>query len=119
MSDEPDLLLAFRAKTDRWADRARAEAKAVRLALAQGSPDSCTVAAASRRLVSIVEFIRSANSSTVVALPSVIQKPGVTPDEAAQFLAVMDDIIALNGEMSGLLLANTAVIRAAMRRGRR
>jgi hypothetical protein len=42
----------------------------------------------------------------------------VTRDEAEQFQAVVDDIIALNGEMSALLLANTAVLRAAMRRNR-
>jgi hypothetical protein len=36
MSDDRDLLLSFRAKTDKWADCARAEAKAVRVALAEG-----------------------------------------------------------------------------------
>jgi hypothetical protein len=69
MNDDRDLLLSFRAKTDRWADRARAEAKAVRLALAEGPGGSAAAAAASRRLFSIVEFIRSANSCTADALP--------------------------------------------------
>ena len=117
MSDDRDLLLSFRAKTDRWADRARAEAKAVRLALAEGRADSAAAAAASRRLVSIVEFMRSANSRTVDALPA-MQKRNVTPDEADELQAVVDDIVALNEEMSALLLANTAVLRAAMRRDR-
>ena len=117
MSDDRDLLFSFRAKTDRWADRARAEAKAVRLALAEGRADSAAAAAASRRLVSIVEFMRSANSRTVDALPA-MQKRNVTPDEADELQAVVDDIVALNEEMSALLLTNTAVLRAAMRRDR-
>jgi hypothetical protein len=117
MNDDRDPLLWFRAKTDRWADRARAEAKAVRLALAQGSAGSTAAAAASRRLFSIVEFIRSANSRTADALPA-MKKRNVTPDEVEQFQAVVDDIVALNEEMSGLLLANNAVLRAAMRRER-
>ena len=115
MDHDRDLLLSFRAKSDRWADRAGAEAKAVRLALADGPAGSAAAAAASRRLFSIVEFIRSANSSTADAA---MKKRNVTPDEAEQFEAVVDDIIALNGEMSALLLANAAVLRAAMRRDR-
>ena len=115
MNDDRDLLLSFRAKTDKWADRARAEAKAVRLALAEGPAGSAAAAAASRRLYSIVEFIRSANSRTADAA---MKKRNVTRDEAEQFQAVVDDIIALNGEMSALLLANTVVLRAAMRRDR-
>jgi hypothetical protein len=118
MDDDRDLLLSFRAKSERWADRARAEAKAVRLALAEGSEGAVAAAAASRRLFRIVEFIRSANS-TINALPAMINEDGVTPAEADQFHAVADEIIALNGEMSALLLANTAALRAAMKRGRR
>jgi hypothetical protein len=119
MDDERDPLLSFRAKSDRWADRARAEAKAVRLALADGPAGSAAAAAASRRLFSLVEFIRSANSRTINSLPAMINEDGVTLDEAEQFRAIADDILALNGEMSALLLANTAALRAAMRRGRR
>jgi hypothetical protein len=119
MDYDRDPLLSFRAKTDRWADRARAEAKAVRLALAQGPADSAAAAAASRRLFRIVEFIRAANSRTIDALPAMIKENGVTPDDADQFQAVADEIIAVNGEMSALLLANTASLRAAMKRGRR
>jgi hypothetical protein len=117
MDDDRDLLLSFRAKSDRWADRARAEAKAVRLALAEGPAGSAAAAAASRRLVSIVEFMRLANSRTVDALPA-MKKRNVNLDEAEQFQAVVDDILALNEEMSALLLANTAVLRAAMKRDR-
>jgi hypothetical protein len=47
-----------------------------------------------------------------------INEPGITPDEADQFQAVADEIIALNVEMSALLLANTAALRAAMKRDR-
>jgi hypothetical protein len=117
MKDERDPLLSFRAKSERWADRARAEAKAVRLALAEGPAGSAAAAAASRRLFRIVEFIRSANSRTIDALLT-MKKRNVTPDEAEQFHAVADDILALNEEMSALLLANTAVLRAAMKRDR-
>jgi hypothetical protein len=113
MNDDRDLLLSFRAKTDRWADRARAEAKAVRLALAEGPAGSAAAEIASRRLFSIVGFIQSANSRTADAA---MKQRNVTPDEAEQFLAVVHDIIALDREMSALLLANTAVLRAAMRR---
>jgi len=119
MDDERDPLLSFRAKSDRWADRARAEAKAVRLALADGPAASAAAAAASRRLFSLVEFIRSANSRTINSLPAMINEDGVTLDEAEQFRAIADDILALNGEMSALLLANTAALRATMKRGRR
>jgi hypothetical protein len=117
MNDDRDLFLSFRAKSERWADRARAEAKAVRLALAEGSEGAPAAAAASRRLFRIVEFIRSANSHTIDTLLA-MKKRKVTPDEAEQFHAVADDILALNEEMSALLLANTAVLRAAMRRDR-
>jgi hypothetical protein len=102
-------------QSERWADRARAEAKAVRLALAEGSEGAVAAAAASRRLFRTVQFIRWANSRTADAA---MKKRNVTPDEAEQFQAVSDDIIALNGEMSALLLANTAVLRAAMKRDR-
>jgi hypothetical protein len=47
-----------------------------------------------------------------------MKKRNVAPDEAEQFNTVVDDIIALNGEMSALLPANTAVLRAAMKRDR-
>jgi hypothetical protein len=117
MNDDRDLLLSFRAKTDRWADRARAEAKAVRLALAEGPAGSAAAAAASRRLFRIVEFIRAANSLTIDALLA-MKKRNITPDEADDLQAVVDDIVALNEEVSALLLANTAVLRAAMRRDR-
>ena len=118
MNDDRDLLLSFRAKTERWADRARAEAKAVRVALAEGSEGAPAAAAASRRLFRIVEFIRSANYRTIDALPTMVNERGVSLDEAEQFQDVADDIIALNGEMSALLLANTAALRAAMKRNR-
>jgi hypothetical protein len=111
-------LLLFRAKTQRWADRARAEARAVRAALAEGSKGAPAAAAASRRLFSIVEFIRAANSRTINALPTKLSEPGITPYEADEYKAVADEIIALNEEMSGLLLANTAALRAAMKRDR-
>ncbi len=119
MDEDRDLLLAFRAKSERWADRARAEAKAVRLALAEGSEGAVAAAAASRRLFRIVAFIRAANSRTIDALPAMIKQDGVNPDDADQFQAVADEIIAVNGEMSALLLANTASLRAAMKRDRR
>jgi hypothetical protein len=119
MNDDRDLLLSFRAKSDRWADRARAEAKAVRLALAEGPAGSRSLAAAaaSRRLFCIVEFIRSANSRAIDALLA-MKKPNITLDKADELETVVDDILALNEEMSALLLANTAVLRAAMRRDR-
>jgi hypothetical protein len=73
-------------------------------------------AAASHRLFRIVESIHSANFRTINALLEVITEHNVTPDEAEQLGAVADDILALNGEMSALLLANTAALRAAMKR---
>jgi hypothetical protein len=50
MNEDRDLLLSIRAKTERWANRARAEARAVRAALAEGSNGAPAAAAASRRL---------------------------------------------------------------------
>jgi hypothetical protein len=118
MDDNRDPLLSFRARSERWADRARAEAKAVRLALAQGNKGSAAAAAASRRLFRIVGLIHAANFRTIDALPAMLKEHSVTPDEAEQLGAVVDDILALNGEMSALLLANTAALRAAMKRDR-
>jgi hypothetical protein len=119
MNGERDQLLSCRAKGDKWAVRARAEAKAVRLALAEGPAGAVAAAAASRRLFRFVDFIRSANSRTIDALLAMEDHPNVTSDEAEQIHALVDDIIALNEEMSALLLANTASLRAAMKRGRR
>jgi hypothetical protein len=85
MNDDRDLLLSFRAKTDRWADLARAEAKAVRLALAEGPAGSAAAAAASRRLFRMVEFIRSANARTIDGLPAMINERNVNLDEAKGF----------------------------------
>jgi hypothetical protein len=109
MKDDRDPLLSFRTMSERWSDRARAEAKAVRLALAEGPAGAGAAATASRRLFRIVEFIRAANSRTIDALLA-MEKRNVTPDEADQFEAVVDDIVALNEEMSALLLANTAAL---------
>jgi hypothetical protein len=119
MDDEGYRLLSFRADRDRWADRARTEAKAVRLALAEGAAGSAAAAAASRRLFRIVEFIRSANSRMIDAFSTVINEHSATPDEAEQFQDMADEIVALNTEMYALLLVNTAVLRAAMKRDRR
>jgi hypothetical protein len=117
MDDEGYRLLSFRAKSERWADRARAEANAVRLALAEGAAGSAAAAAASRRLVRIVEFIRATNSRAIDALPA-INEHSVTPDEAEQFQDMANEIVAVNTEMYALLLVNTAALRAAMRRDR-
>jgi hypothetical protein len=118
MNDDRDLLLSFRADRDRWADRARTEAKAVRLALAEGAAGSAAAAAASRSLVRTVEFIRAANSRTIDAHPAMIIGHSITPDEAEQFQDMADEIVALNTEMYALLLVNTAALRAAMKRDR-
>jgi hypothetical protein len=115
MNDDRDLLLSFRADRDRWADRARAEARAVRLALAEGAAGSAAAAAASRRLVRTVEFIRATNARTIDAHPAMIIGHGVTPDEAEHFQDMVDEIVALNTEMYALLLVNTAALRAAMK----
>jgi DNA integrity scanning protein DisA with diadenylate cyclase activity len=115
MDDDRDLLLSFRAKTDRWADRARAEAKAVRLAVAE-EPDGVTVAV--HRLRLIVQHIRTASDGALDAIATLRKKHSVTPDEADELQAVIDEITALDDEMSGLLLATNAILRTNMKRGR-
>jgi hypothetical protein len=117
MNDQSDLFLSFRADRDRWADRARAEAKAVRLALAEGAAGSAAAAAASRRLVRIVQFIRAENSRAIDALPA-IDEHSVSLDEAEQLQDMANEIVAVNTEMYALLLVNTAALRAAMKRNR-
>jgi hypothetical protein len=118
MNDDRDLLLSFRAESERWADRARAEAKAVRLALAEGAAGSAAAAAASRRLVRTVQFIRGANSRAINAHHAMINEHSATPDETEQFQDMADEIVALNTEMYAILLVNTAALRAAVKRNR-
>jgi hypothetical protein len=115
MNNEDDLLLSFRAKTDRWADRARAEAKAARLAVAEG-PGGVTVAV--HRLRLIVQHIQTASDGALDAIATLRKKHRVTPDEAVELQAVVDEIIALNGEMFALFLATNAILRTNMKRGR-
>lgn len=115
MDYDRDLLLSFRANTDIWADRARAEARAVRLALAEG-PGGVTVAA--HRLRLIVQHIRAASDGALDAIATLRKKHSVTPDEADELQALIDEITALNDEMSGLLRATNAVLRTNMKRGR-
>lgn len=113
--NEHDLLLSFRAISGEWADLAHAEAKAVRLALSEGT-DGDTVD--DQRLRLIVEHIRTASDGTLKAISALRNTHGVTPDEADELRAVVDEIIALNGEMSALLLTTNAILRADMKRGR-
>jgi hypothetical protein len=43
------------------------------------------------------------------------KKHTVTPDEAAELQAVIDEITAMNGEMSALYLATNVILRADMK----
>jgi hypothetical protein len=117
MNDQRDLFLLFRTDRDRWADRARTEARAVRLALAEGAAGSAAAAAASRRLVRIVQFIRAENSRAIDVLAA-IDEHSVSLDEAEQFQDMANEIVAVNTEMYALLLVNTAALRAAMKQNR-
>jgi hypothetical protein len=115
MNNEDGLLLSFQAKTDRWADRARAEARAVRLAVADG-PGGVTVAV--HRLRLIVQHIRTASDGALDAIATLRKKYSVTPDEAVELQAMIDEITALNDEMFALFLATNAILRTKMKRGR-
>jgi hypothetical protein len=115
MDNEHSLLLSFRAVSGEWADLAHAEARAVRSALSEGT-DGVTVDA--QRLHLIVQHIRTASDGTLEAITALRNKYGVTPDEADELRAVVDEIIALNGEMSALLLATNAILRTNMKRDR-
>jgi hypothetical protein len=82
MNDERDPLLSFRASTDRWADRARAEAKAVRLAVAEG-PDGVTVAV--HRLRLIVQHIRIASDGALDAIATLRRSTALPPTRPTSF----------------------------------
>jgi hypothetical protein len=113
MNGEHDLLLSFRAISGESADVARAEARAVHLAL---SESTLGVTVDVQRLHLIVKRIQTASDGTLEAVAAMINEHGVTPDEADELEAVIDEIIALNGEMSALLLTISAARRAAEKR---
>jgi hypothetical protein len=52
------------------------------------------------------------------AIEACLDEHPATPDEADEILAVVDETIALNEEMSALLLTTTAAIRADMKHNR-
>jgi hypothetical protein len=115
MNGEYDLLRSFRAISGQWADLARAEAEAVRLALSERTVGATVDV---QRLRLIVEHIRAASDGTVEAISARRNKHSVTPDEADELQAVIDEITAMNGEMSALYLATNAILRADMKRSR-
>jgi hypothetical protein len=115
MNYENDLLLSFRAISGESADLARSEAKAVHLAL---SESSVGVTVAVQRLRLIVKHIETASDGMLESIEAFLDEHPATPDEADEILAVVDETIALNEEMSALLLTTTAAIRADMKHNR-
>jgi hypothetical protein len=115
MNSEHDLLRSFRAISGQWADLARAGAEAIRLALSERTVGA-TVDVEPLRL--IVEHIREASDGTLEAISARRNKHRVTPDEADELQAVIDEITAMNGEMSALYLATNAILRANMKQDR-
>jgi hypothetical protein len=97
------------------ADLARAEAKAIRLAL---SETTLGVTVDVQRLRLMVEQIRTASDRTIMAITARRKKFSVTPDEADELQAVIDEIAAVNDEMSALFLATNAIHRTNMKRRR-
>ena len=86
MSDDQDMLLAFRARSDEWADLACAEAKTIYAAIAD--PNTKSVTAALRRLGLIVEHVRTAGDAMLDALPKLIaeHEDEINPDNAQELL---------------------------------
>ena len=114
MTGKQDVLLTFRTVSGEWADLARAEARAVRSALAERSGSAV---AAAHRLSAIVEDIRAAGYRATNDLAALMdeQADGITPDEAKEINDLADDIVALNKEMSDLLRATLAAGKAALK----
>jgi hypothetical protein len=115
MTDDRDLLLSFRAISGAWADLARAEADTVRLAL---SERTVGITVGVERLRNIVEHVRAASDGALESISARRGKHGVTPDEADELQGVIDEITAMNREMSALYLATNAILRAEMKRDR-
>jgi hypothetical protein len=115
MNSEPNLLRSFRAISGQWADLARAEAEAVRLALSERTVGATIDV---QRLRSLSTHIRAASDGTLEAISARRNKHSVTPDEADELQAVIDEITAMNSEMSALYLATNAILRANMKRDR-
>jgi hypothetical protein len=115
MAEERDLLLSFRAISGARADLARTEADTVRLAL---SERTVGITVGVERLLHIVEHVRAASDGALEAISARRSNHSVTPDEADELQAVIDEIKAMNREMSGLYLATNAILRAEMKRDR-
>jgi hypothetical protein len=115
MNKKHDLLLAFRAISGQWAELARIESEAIRLALSESTVGATFDV---QRLRLMVEHIRSASDGSLEAILARRGNYSVTPEEADELQAVVDEINALNDEMSALYMATNALVRAEMRRGR-
>jgi hypothetical protein len=113
-----DMLLAFRARSDPWADRARAEAKIIQTSIADPTAKSAT--GSFERLGFIIEHIHAACDHTIVGIAKLSheRKAEIGPDEEQEFDAITDDIIALKDEMDGLVRTIAATLDARMKHDR-
>jgi hypothetical protein len=86
MTDERDLLLSFREISGQWADLARAQSEAIRVAL---SESTVGVTFDVQRLRLIVQHIRAASDGTLEAITARRKKYSVTSDEDDELQALI------------------------------
>ena len=110
-----DVLLAFRALSDEWADQARAEAKAAIAAFDAGG--SATPTETMGRLVLMVEQIHVDCARTLDGLRAAMTNDNLAaePDAFAQIKDLADDIAVLDKDMDDLVRATSATLRAMRR----
>jgi hypothetical protein len=120
MTDDVDALLAFRAVSGEWADRARAEAKAAIAAFNERTGGATTAA---ERLIFIVDHMRDAGNRTLDGIQALLDRlatieelPDIESDHLIQLGELAEEIVALQREMSDLVRATSAIMQAGLKR---
>jgi hypothetical protein len=115
MNSQRDILLTFRTRSGEWADQARKEAKAV---IAACNERSGTATATANRLVLIVKQIRENCAKTLDGIHALLidENLRAEPDELFEVMALSEDIVALDKEMTDLVRATSAILQTGLRK---